>query len=62
MAVEVMETVMSVCLSVSQSLFLCCAALQIERGVFFVPRLNEVEEGGYLNYPPSVRLSVRTAP
>ncbi len=21
----------------------------------FVPRLNEVEEGGYLNYPPSVR-------
>ncbi len=23
---------------------------------FFVPRLNKVEEGGYLNYPPSVCL------
>ncbi len=28
--------------------------------VFFVPRLNEVEEGGVLDYPPSVCLSVRT--
>ena len=24
----------------------------------FVPRLNEVEEGGYLNYPQSVRTMV----
>ncbi len=27
----------------------------------FVPRLNEVEEGGVLDYPPSVCPSVRTS-
>ncbi len=28
---------------------------KINLDIFFVPRLNEVEEGGYLNYPSSVR-------
>ncbi len=37
--------------------FNCLNFAFLQLTIFFVPRLNEVEEGGYLNYPSFVRPS-----